>query len=101
MSKSPLISCCFNSVLSGWEQKPESNLHAEVRPKPKLNPRSCGNKEEEGKFLREAAAAADLIPTVSLTYPASVDYLNRQRINAKLRWWNLEATVDLGFVVCD
>ena len=34
-------------------------------------------------------------------YPASVEYLNRQRINSKLRRWTLGATVDLGFAVCE
>ena len=43
----------------GWEQKPEDNLHAEVGPKPKLNPRSCVNKKEKGKFLHAASGAAD------------------------------------------
>ena len=34
-------------------------------------------------------------------YPASVEYLNRQRIIPKLRQWTLGATVDFGFAVCD
>ena len=34
-------------------------------------------------------------------YPASVEYLNRQRIIPKLRQWTLGATVDLGFAVCN
>ena len=46
-------------VLSGQEQKPEDNLHTEVGPKPKLNARSCENKEEKGKFLHAASGAAD------------------------------------------
>ena len=36
------------------EQKPEGDLHTEVGPNPKLNPRSCVNKEEKGKFLHAA-----------------------------------------------
>ena len=59
MSKSPLISCCFNPVLSGQEQMPEGDLHAEAGPKPKLNPRSWANKEEKGKLLHAASGAAD------------------------------------------
>ena len=59
MSKSPLISHCFNQVLSGWEEMPEVDLHAEVGPKPKLNPRICVNKEEKGKFLHAASGAVD------------------------------------------
>ena len=34
-------------------------------------------------------------------YPALVEYLNRQQIIPKLRWWTLGATVDLGFAVFD
>ena len=57
--QSPLISHCFNPVLSGQEQMPEGNLHTDMGPKPKLNPRSCANKEEKGKFLHAATRAAD------------------------------------------
>ena len=59
VSQSPLISHCFNPVLSGQEEKPEGNLHTEVGPKPKLNPRGCANKEEKGTFLHAASGAAD------------------------------------------
>ena len=59
VSQSPLISRCFNPVLSGWEQRPEGDLQAEVGPKPKLNPGSCANKEEKGKSLPAASGAAD------------------------------------------
>ena len=38
---------------------PEGNLHAEVEPKPKLNLRSCANKEEKEKFLHAASEAED------------------------------------------
>ena len=58
-SQSPLISLCFNSILSGGEQKPEGNLNAELGPNPKLNPGSCANKEEKGKSLPAASGAAD------------------------------------------
>ena len=57
--KSSLISCCFKPILSGWEQKPEDNLHAETGPKQKLNPRSCANEEEKGKSLPAASGAVD------------------------------------------
>ena len=50
---------CFNPILSGWEEMPEGDLHAEVGSKPKLKPRSCANKEEKGKFLQAASGAAD------------------------------------------
>ena len=38
---------------------PEGDLHAEEEPDPKLNPRSCANKEEKGKFLPAASGADD------------------------------------------
>ena len=38
---------------------PEGNLHAEVGPKPKLNPRNCANKEEKEKSFRVASGAVD------------------------------------------
>ena len=34
-------------------------------------------------------------------YPASVEYLNRQRIIEKFWRWTLGATADLGFATCD
>ena len=34
-------------------------------------------------------------------YPASAEYLNRQRVIPNVRQWTLGATVDLGFAVCD
>ena len=51
VSQSPLISCYFNPILSEGRTDASGNLHAEVEPNPKLNPRSCANKEEKGKFL--------------------------------------------------
>ena len=53
-SASPLTPSCL-----GEEEMPEGDLHAEVEPNPKLNPRSCANKEEKGKFLCAASGAAD------------------------------------------
>ena len=46
-------------ILSGREEMPSGDLHAEAGPNPKLNPRSCANKEEKGKFLPAASGAAD------------------------------------------
>ena len=55
----PPISCYFNPFLSGGEQMPSGDLHAKVGPNPKLNPRSCANKEEKGKSLPAASGAVD------------------------------------------
>ena len=41
------------------QKMPEGNLHAEAGPYPKLNPRSCANREEKGKSLPAASGAAD------------------------------------------
>ena len=43
----------------GGEKMPEGSLHAETEPEPKLNPRSCANKQEKGTFLRAASGAVD------------------------------------------
>ena len=72
----PLTPTCLSE-----EQTPSSALHAEAGPNPKLNPGSCVNKEEKGKFLPAASGAEDEISTINLMYPASVGYLNRQWIN--------------------
>ena len=50
----PLTPFCL-----GGEQTPSGDLHAEVVPNPKLNPRSCANKEEKGKSLPAASGAVD------------------------------------------
>ena len=59
VSQSPLISCSFNPVLSGWGTDALRDLHKGAGPNPKLNPRSCANKEEKGKSLPAASGAAD------------------------------------------
>ena len=64
---------------------PSGDLHTEAGPNPKLKHRSCVNIEEKGKFLPAASGAADEISTINLMHAASLEYLNRQRINTKLR----------------
>ena len=41
------------------QKKLEGDLHAEAGPNPKLNPRSCANKEDKWKSLPAASGAAD------------------------------------------
>ena len=41
------------------QRMPSGNLHAEVWPNTKLNPKSCVNKDEKGKFLPAASGAVD------------------------------------------
>ena len=83
-SAAPLTPSCLSE-----EQMPSGYLHTEADPKPKLNPGRCANKEEKGKFLPVASGAADYTSTINLMYPASVEYLNRERIIPKLRRWSL------------
>ena len=52
--------------------------------------RSCANKEEKGKFTQQPQEQRI---TINLMYAASVEYLNRQRIIPKLRWWILGAMI--------
>ena len=80
---------------------PSGDLHAETGPNPKLNPGNCANKEEKGKSLPAASGAADYISTVNFMYPASMEYLNKQRIIPKFSQWTLGASVDLGFAFCN
>ena len=53
-SAAPLTPSCLSE-----EQMLSGDLHAEAGPNPKLNPGSCANKEEKGKFLTAASEAAD------------------------------------------
>ena len=41
------------------QKMPSGELHTGAGPNPKLNPRSCANKEEKGKFLTAASGTAD------------------------------------------
>ena len=41
------------------QKMPPGDLHSEAGPNPKLNPRSCVNKEEKEKFLPAAPGTAD------------------------------------------
>ena len=65
----PLISCCFNPVLSGWAQMPEGDLHAEAGPKPKLNPRSCAKKRRKRKISLCSLRSSGLNPHNQLDEP--------------------------------
>ena len=44
---------------SDFPKDTSGDLHTEEGPNPKLNPRSCVNKEEKGKFLPAASGAVD------------------------------------------
>ena len=59
MSQSPLSSCYFNPILSGRGTDALRWPTRRGRANPKLNPRSCTNKEEKGKFLPAASGASD------------------------------------------
>ena len=53
-SAAPLTLYCLSE-----EQMPSGGVYAEAGPNPKLNPRSCANKEEKGKSLPAASGATD------------------------------------------
>ena len=55
----PPSATAFTPSCLGREQMPEGNLHTEVEAQPKLNPRSCANKEEKGKFFHAASGTVD------------------------------------------
>ena len=59
VSQSPLISCSFNPILSEWRTDTLRRPTLRGGANPKLNPRSCANKEEKGKSLPSALGAAD------------------------------------------
>ena len=59
VSQNPLISCYFNPFLSEWRTDTLRWPTCRGGANPKLNPRSCANKEEKGKFLPTALGAAD------------------------------------------
>ena len=49
---------------------PGGDLHTEVGPRPKLNPRSCANKEEKGKLKLKLQLSYDpAIPLMSIHPP--------------------------------
>ena len=59
VSQSPLVSCSFNPVLSGCGTDAFGWPTGRGGPNPKLNTRSCANKEGKGKFLPAASGAVD------------------------------------------
>ena len=72
VNKCASISYFFHSSFQGSQQTPEGGPHEEVRPKPKLSPRGCETKDDEGKTLHAAVQAVDWITKISLLNPASV-----------------------------
>ena len=58
-ARAPEASAPLTPFCLGGEQMPSGDLHAEAGPNPKLNPRSCANREEKGKSLPAASEAAD------------------------------------------
>ena len=58
-ARAPKSAASLTPLCGGREQTPSGDLHADVGPNPKLNPRSCANKKEKGKFLPAASGAMD------------------------------------------
>ena len=53
VSQSPLISCSFKPILSGQEQTPSSDLHAEVGPIQSWTAGAVQTKKRKGKFSQQ------------------------------------------------
>ena len=58
-ARAPQSAATLTPSCLGGEQTPSGVLPAEVGLNPKLNPRSCANKEEKGKFLPAVSGEAD------------------------------------------
>ena len=58
-ARAPSSAASWTPSCLGGKQTPGGDLHEEVGPKPKLNPRSCANKKEKGKSLPAASGAVD------------------------------------------
>ena len=99
VSKRALISLCFNPLLSGWGTDALRWPTHRGGAKSKAEPQELCEQRREREISPSSLRSSGLSPHNQLDVPASVEYLNRQRITPKLRWWALGATVDLGFAV--
>ena len=93
VSQSPWISCSFNPFLSG------RGTDVLRRPTCRGGAKSKGEPQELCKQRRERETSPSSLRSSALNLhnqldvPASVEYLNRQQIIPKLRWWTLGATI--------
>ena len=53
VSQSPLISCSFNPILSGWEQMPSGDLYAEAEPIQSWTPGAVWKKKRKQNFSQQ------------------------------------------------
>ena len=100
VSQSSLISCSFNAVLSGQGTDALRWPKRRGGVKSKAEPQELCEQRREREISPCSLRSSGLNLHNQLDVPASVEYLNRQWSNPKLRQWILGATVDLGFVVC-
>ena len=80
VSESRLTRCSFNAVLCEREQTLSRDLRAEAGPNPKLTPRELCEQRRERKIFPSSLRSSGLNLHNQLDVPASVEYLNRQRI---------------------
>ena len=100
VSHSPLISCYFNPILSGQGTDALKWTTRRGGAKCKAEPQELCEQRREREISPRSLRSSGLNLHSQLDVPASVEYLNRQRITPKLRWWTLGATVDMGFAFC-
>ena len=101
VSQSPWISCSFNPILSGWWTDARGWPTCRGRAKSKAEPQELWEQRREREISPSSLRSSGLNLHNQLDVPASLEYLNRQQIIPKLRWWTFGATVYLGFAVCD
>ena len=97
VSQSPLITCSFNPLLSGWRRVARGQPTCKGRAKSKAEPQELCKQRREKEISPSSLRSSGLNLHNQLDVPASVEYLNRQPITPKLRQWTLGATVDFRF----
>ena len=98
VSQSPRSSCSFNPVLSGRGTDTLRRPTCRGRSKSKAEPRELCEQRREGEISPSSIRSSGLKLHKQLDVPASVEYLNRQRIIPKLRQWTSGATIYIFFL---
>ena len=76
---------------------PSGNLHAEVGAKSKTESQELCKRRREREISPSSLRRSGLNLHKNLMNPTSLEYLNRQRIIPKLRWWTLGAMIYILF----
>ena len=97
----PPISRSFKPLLSGWRTDVRGQPICRGGAKSKAEPQELCKQRREGKSSLWSLRSSGLNLDNQLDNISSMEYLTRQWIIPKLRWWHLGATVDLGFAICN